>query len=393
MSDLAEDLALTGFFWFVVLLALGAVTAPIAMWWSVRSEKRKHRSNLAEDSSGATAARRQSAERQLQPSTRFTSRQLRAWQPIALILMAPVSAILIWFGWQTVILPLFAATIIAYRWHFDLLRAGIRWASIYSVAFWMLPHLAIASVILLFGDRFQWDGNPWSQPDWVWEVAHGQVITQKTLILAFTTVWSIVALVVAIALTRSEQPPINPLMVAATGTVSVAWFWFITPWGIPLSTFAIVLLGHAVSRQNRVRTGAIEVAGSELTPAQGTRRVLPMVGTALVVALTSSAVISGAMWIISDFNRLNDAEFGGVPLMLSLVLGIALIPTMLRATARGQLPEYGALLAGLSWIPVLFMVYGFSNVELYVEDSLHAWTYWHVARVAVAATVVLAVMY
>ena len=382
--DTLEDIILSVLFLASSALAAIAVTAPLAIWWSVRSEFRRRQKS--QDRNNLTGASEPAP-------VSFGLHHLAHWLPLLLLALAAASAIGLLFSWTVAIVPLAASAYVAYRWQIALRRQRVKWPVVYALTLWILPQLACTGMIVAFGTEFQWSGNPYSAPDWVWEVAHGQTVIQKTRLLVATALWTVVALGAAVVLTRLKRPPVSPNFVATLSFAHAFVFWFSNPFGFILGTLSMVLIGHAISRE--ARAAAIDINGPEAhsVSIRGRRRVVPVVFAGLIATATAAAITYGISLATTDASLLDGAEYGGIPIMLSWMLGIALIAFTLWAILRGRLQHYGAVMCGLSWIPISYVVYGFDGARTNQEYWLHAWSYWRMGALAIAATVMLAIMW
>ena len=381
--DTLEDIILSILFFASLLVPAISVTAPLAIWWSVRSEYRRQklpgRSNLTSASEPAPIS--------------IGLRHLTHWMPAWMLALAIVSAIGLLSSWTVAIIPVVASSYVAYRWQIALRCQRVKWPVVYATALWILPQLACTAMIIAVGQDLAYFGNPYSVPEWVWEVGYGQVIIWKTRLLVATALLAVVALVAAMVLSRLKRPPVSPNFVAALSFAHAIVFWFSNPFGFMLGTISMVLIGHAISRE--ARAAAIEFKNAERHSdgKRGRRRVIPVVFAGLVAATTGAAVAYGISLATTDASLLDGAEYGGIPIMLSWILGVALIAFTLWAVLRGKLRQYGAVICGLSWIPISYLVYGFDGARTYQEYWLHAWSYWQMGALAIAATVMLAIMW
>ena len=382
--DTLEDIILSFLFFGSLLVSAIAVTAPLAIWWSVRSESRRRQKS--QDRNNLTGASEPA-------SVSFALHHLAHWLPMLLLALAAASAIGLMFSWTVAIIPLAASGYIAFRWQIALRRRRVKWPVVYALTLWMLPQLACTAIILAVGQDLGWFGNPYSAPDWVWEVAHGQTVIQKTRLLVATALWTVVALGAAVVLTRLKRPPVSPNFVATLSFAHAFVFWFSNPFGFILGTLSMVLIGHAISRETRSAAIVINDPGRHPDRSRGQRQIIPVVFAGLVVAATAAAIAYGVSLATTDTSLLDRAEYGGYPIMLSWILGIALIAATLWAILRGRLQHYGAIICGLSWIPISYLVYGFDGARTYQEYWLHAWSYWQMASTAIAAAVILAIMW
>ena len=382
--DTLEDIILSFLFFGSLLVSAIAVTAPLAIWWSVRSESR--RCQRSQDGNTLTGASEPA-------SVSFGLHHLAHWLPMLLLAFAAASAIGLLFSWTVAIIPLAASGYIAFRWQIALRHQRVKWPVVYALTLWILPQLACTGMITAFGPEFQWSGNPYSAPDWVWEVAHGQTLIQKTRLLVATALWAVAALVAAVVLTRLKRPPVSPNLVAALSFAHAVVFWFSNPFGFMLGTLSMVLIGHAISREARAAATDLNDAGRHSDRSRGQRQGIPIVFAGLVVVATAAAIAYGISLATTDASLLDGAEYGGYPIMLSWILGIALLAFTLWAILRGRLQHYGAIICGLSWIPISDLVYGFDGARTYQEYWLHAWSYWQMGALAIAAAVMLAIMW
>lgn len=404
--DATEDIILSVLFLASLGLPAIAVTAPLAIWWSVRSEFRRRRKSR--DRNNLTGASEPA-------SVSFGLHHLAHWLPMLLLALAAASAIGLLSSWTVAIIPAVVSGYVAYRWQIALRRQRVKWPIVYALTLWILPQLACTGMIVAFGQEFQWSGNPYSAPDWVWEVAHGQTVIHKTRLLVATALWAVAALGAAVVLTRLKRPPVSPNFVAALSFAHAFVFWFSNPFGFMLGTLSFVLIGHAISREARAAATDLNDAGRHSDRSRGQRRVIPFVFAGLVVVATAAAIAYGISLAPTDASLLDGAEYGGIPIMLSWMLGFALIAFTLWAILRDRLQHYGAVICGLSWIPISYVVYGFDGARTYAitdrditvsylvygfdgartyqEYWLHAWSYWQMASTAIAAAVILAIMW
>lgn len=382
--DTLEDIILSFLFFGSLLVSAIAVTAPLAIWWSVRSEsRRRQRSQDGDTLTGASEP----------ASVSFGLHHLAHWLPMLLLAFAAASAIGLLFSWTVAIIPLAASGYIAFRWQIALRHQRVKWPVVYALTLWILPQLACTAMIFAFGTEFQWSGNPYSAPDWVWEVAHGQTVIQKTRLLVATALWAVAALVAAVVLTRLKRPTVSPNLVAALSFAHAVVFWFSNPFGFMLGTLSIVLIGHAISREARAAATDLNDAGRHSDRSRGQRQGIPIVFAGLVVVATAAAIAYGISLATTDASLLDGAEYGGFPIMLSWILGIALIAFTLWAILRGRLQHHRAVMCGLSWIPISYLVYGFDGARTYQEYWLHVWSYWQMGALAIASAALLVVMW
>ena len=382
--DTLEDIILSILFFASLLLPAISVTAPLAIWWSVRSEFRRRR--RVQPSSNLTGA--------TEPApVSFGLHHLAHWLPMLLLALAATSAIGLLFSWTVAIVPIAASAYVAYRWQIALRRQRVKWPIVYALTLWMLPQLACTAIILAVGQDLGWFGNPYSAPDWVWEVAHGQTVIQKTRLLVATALWAVAALVAAMVLTRLKRPPVSPNLVAALSFAHAFVFWFSNPFGFMLGTISMVLIGHAISHEARAAATDLNDA-EEVSVRAGDRQRVVRIAAAGIISLATGAAVAYGIYLdaVADA-RFDGAEYGGYPIMLSWMLGIALIAATIWAVLRDKLRDYGAVICGLSWIPISYLVYGFDGARTYQEYWLHAWSYWQMGALAIAATVMLAVMW
>ena len=208
----------------------------------------------------------------LDPSERFSLRHLVSWHPVALALLSMMSAASLWLGWHIVVLPLSTATAVSYLWHFHLRRSGIRWAATYSLASWIVPYLVVIAMIILFGDALKTASLGLFETDvlssnfrrglatgWTIESLYQRLADLQPVLWSAIALWSLAALTASLALSRFRHPLITPWLVAAASCPVALCLWFITPWAIPLGAFTMVLLGHAMSRERRLRISAQDV--------------------------------------------------------------------------------------------------------------------------------------
>ena len=382
--DTLEDIILSVLFLASLALPAIAATAPLAVWWSIRCELRRRRKEQA--SSNLPSAINDA-------SVRFGLHHLAHWMPMLLLALAAASAIGLLNGWTAAILPIAASGYVAYRWQIALRRQRVKWPIVYALTLWILPQLACTAMILAVDQDLEWFGNPYSVPEWVWEVGYGQVIIWKTRLLVATALWAVVALVAAMVLARLKRPPVSPNFVAALSFAHAFVFWFSNPFGFMLGTLSMVLIGHAISRE--ARAAAIDVNDAEEVPVRaGNRQRVVRITAAGIISIATGAAVAYGIYLnaVADA-RFDGAEYGGIPIMLSWILGIALIAATLWAVLRGRLQRYGAVICGLSWIPISYVVYGFDGARTYQEYWLHAWSYWQMGAFAIAAAVVLAIMW
>ena len=382
--DTLEDIILSVLFLASLMLPAIAVTAPLAIWWSIRSELRQRRRMQA--SSNLTSASEPAP-------VSFGLRHLTHWMPAWMLALAIVSAIGLLSSWTVAIIPITVSGYVAYRWQIALRRQRVKWPVVYATALWILPQLACTAMIMAVGQDLEWFGNPYSVPEWVWEVGYGQVIIWKTRLLVATALWAVAALVAAMVLTRLKRPPVSPNLVAALSFAHAFVFWFSNPFGFMLGTISMVLIGHAISRE--ARAAAIGVNDAEEVPVRaGNRQRVVRITTSGIIAIATGAAVAYGIYLnaVADA-RFDGAEYGGFPITLSWILGIALLAFTLWAIRRDRLQHYGAIICGLSWIPISYLVYGFDGARTYQEYWLHAWSYWQMGALAIAATVMLAVMW
>ena len=379
-----EDIILSVLFLASLMLPAIAVTAPLAIWWSVRSELLRHRKSRDRNIlTGST-----------EPApVSFGLHHLAHWLPMLLLALAATSAIGLLFSWTVAIVPIAASAYVAYRWQIALRRQRVKWPIVYALTLWMLPQLSCTAIILAVGQDLGWFGNPYSAPDWVFEVAHGQTVIHKTRLLVATALWAVAALGAAVVLTRLKRPPVSPNFVAALSFAHAFVFWFSNPFGFMLGTISMVLIGHAISRE--ARAAATDLNDAEEVPVRaGDRQRVVHITAAGIISIATGAAVAYGIYLdaVADA-RFDGAEYGGYPIMLSWMLGIALIAATIWAVLRDKLRDYGAVICGLSWIPISYLVYGFDGARTYQEYWLHAWSYWQMGALAIAAVVMLAIMW
>lgn len=383
--DILEDTGLTLLYYATVYLLIAVpVSAPLAVWWSVRRELIRRRREAA---GGNTTGVRDHAP------VRFELRHLAHWMPVLLLGLVAASAIGLRFGWGPAIVPLTLSGYMAYRWQIALRRQRVAWPIVYALTLWVLPQLACTAMIGMFGTEFQWSGNPYSMPVWVWEVDYGQVMIQKTRLLVATAVLAAVALAAAIMLARTKRPPVSPNLVALVAFAHPFVFWFSNPFGFLLGTWSMVLIGHAISREARSTAFGLSDADEVESTGQDRQRVVRNTFAWCLIAATVATIAYGIYWMSAVYDESTRLEFDGIPIMLSWGLGVALIALTLWAVWRDKLREYGATICGLAWIPFSYMVYGFEGARTYQEYWLHAWSFWQIAALAIAATVMLVAMW
>ena len=245
---------------YMALIVLGTlVTGTVLMLSTWRSERRVKATPL-DDSPDAVQRRLEEAKRILDPPDRFSLRHLVTWHTVALVVVATMSAASLWLGWQMVVLPLAAATALSYRWHFHLRRSGVRWASAYSMASWIVPYLAVVATIILY--RPSALEMPWPT---FWENAfvYSRLNELDTWLLTAVALYALGVLTASLVLAQFRQSLINPASIAALASPIAVSVWFVQSfWVLPLGTFTMVLLGHAMLRERRILLEASKTLAS-----------------------------------------------------------------------------------------------------------------------------------
>ena len=268
--------------WIVVATVVTGLILSLTTWW----RERRHRAVRSDDSPETAQRKREAAIRVLNPDLRFSLRHLMSWHPPSVILLSVIGAASLWLGWHVVILPLAAATAVAYLWHFELRRLGVRWAAVYSLTSWMLHYLVVVATLALFRDAlvvredyldpdrltwwFHWYTVGFS---WSYDVIYGSLVKLNPWVLAVVATWSICAVAASLRLAQSRHVPINPVLVAVASCPVALGYWFTNPWAIPLGAFTMVLLGHAMSRERRLCIESFRVFECDQRDAPVTRRI------------------------------------------------------------------------------------------------------------------------
>ena len=511
--------------WFMAWIVLATLVTGAILSLSTWLRERRRRAELANDSPEELQRRLDEAKLVLEPTERFSLRHCTSWHPIALALLSAMSAASLWLGWHMVVLPLAAAIAVSYLWHFHLRRSGVRRAAVYSLASWVAPFLVVVATIISFRPielhppafertvhpniasydtvfRMQAPDRPdIREPDqltWMFHIHYGhwpystvypRLNDLNPVVWTVVALWSLSALSAALALARSRRLPFNPVLVVALASPVALSHWFTNPWAIPLGAFTMVLLGHAMSRERRLRVGATQTLEGEhkdrntnrwpdlravkkqfilwcamimlavatavvvpdsdgilsildkpwvydwkslwydrfeiaslwlpfltlgavgykvlrrfASPAQ----ILPLAATTVLSAVLFDALTSGNRW----FNELSLSHLTwpptfengpysvprlmfpvviGVPLLLSYVVAIVLLFATLWQGFRGTLANYGGLLCGLAWIPIVYWVF-----EVSLDFQL-AWTVYKddllLANLTIAAIAMFALLY
>ena len=300
--------------WFMAWIILATVVTGAILSLTTWLRERKLRPGIADDSPEVLQRRLDEAKLVLEPKERFSLRHLVSWHPAALLVLTAMSAASLWIGWHVVVLPLAAATAVSYLWHFHLRRSGVRWAATYSMASWVVPYLVVMAVIILFrpielqasfGEgwepdeltwRFHWRGDRVEWPHaWLYPRLNGLDPTTLTAI----ALWSLSTMTASLAMTLSRRLPFNPVLVVALASLVALSHWFTNPWAIPLGAFTMVLLGHAMSRERRLRISASDTLSESSVDGRSTRRADslgtvnrfdPIVATLVVATLTIVAL-------------------------------------------------------------------------------------------------------
>ena len=264
--------------WFMAWIVLGTLVAGVILsladWWL----ERRSMAMRLDGSHEAMHLRHYEAKLTLDVDIRFSLRLLASWHPPALLLLSVISATSLWLGWHVVVLPLAAAAVVSYLWHFKLRRSGVRWAAVYSLTSWVLPYLGIVCTIILFReslvfaswevwkpDRLTWEFH-WQIEGvtWSYEMLYHRLILLERPLLAVMATWSLCALMASLLLAQSRHPLISPALTAAASCPVALCYWFINPWAIPLGAFSMVLLGHAMSRERRLPAGDSREFGTQV---------------------------------------------------------------------------------------------------------------------------------
>ena len=266
---------------FLVSTVLATPVAGLILWLSTRWRERRLAAGLWDDSPEAVMeSGLYGTKRMHQLAVRFSWHHLKSWHPIALAGITVASAASLWLGWHVVVYPLAASALVSYLWHFKLRRLRVRWAGAYSLASWSLPYLVITITIILFSappELTGWRSSSSSGLDWVtlgfhwwrhrveWPYAfvYPHLRDLDSLWLTAVALWGFCASIASLGLTRFRRSPINPVMVVAAACPVALWFWFVNPWAIPLGAFTMVLFGHAMSRERRLRIMTMFVLGGE----------------------------------------------------------------------------------------------------------------------------------
>lgn len=266
--------------WFMAWIVLATLVSGTVLSLTTKLRERRIRDQLSDDLPDVVQRRLDNATRVLDPPERFSLRHLLAWHPITLVLLSAISAASLWLGWHIVVLPLAAATVVSYLWHFHLRRSGVRWAAVYSLATWILPYIVMVVAIISFHAPIEWDCWGDAGPD-VWTFSfHCDGVPVRAFVysrlseldpstLTIVCLWSLGALAASLTLARIRHPLINPMSIAVVAIPAALWFWFVNPWAMPLGAFAMVLLGHAMSRERRLRIRALDL----LSRSSGDERV------------------------------------------------------------------------------------------------------------------------
>ena len=107
---------------------------------------------------------------------------------------------------------------------------------------------------------FHWWRN---RVEWPYAFLYPELRDLDTWWLTGTALWAFIASTVSLGLTRYRNSTVNPAMVVSASCPVALWFWFVTPWGILLGAFTMVLFGHAMSRERRLRVKTMLVPGGE----------------------------------------------------------------------------------------------------------------------------------
>ena len=273
------------------------------------------------------------ARRMREPTDRFSLRHLKSWHPIALTVLTAASAASLLFVWHVVVFPLAATALVSYLWHFKLRRSGIKWAAAYSLASWVLPYFVVTVTMVLFSDSLDLIGRIYSDFDamwlqWYWwsnredyrySFAFPRLMDLDPLLLTVVAFWTMGVSVVSLGLARFRRTPLNPSFVAAASCPGALWFWFVNPWAIPLGAFTMVLLGHAMSRERRLRIKELRLLGCARGGVSAKQRsearpmlrrftllaVMAAIAALAVVTLSSEEVVYD--WVVIDWKR---SQFG-----------------------------------------------------------------------------------
>ena len=242
---------------YMALIVLGTLVTGTVLTLSTWRRERQLKATPLDDSPDAVQGRIEEAKQILDPPNQFSLRHLTSWHPAALLVLSAVSAASLWLGWHVVVLPLAAATAVTYLWHFHLRRAGVRWAATYSIASWIVPYLIVVATIILY--RPSALEMPWPT---FWE--HAFVYTRLNeldpWLLTAVALYALGVLTASLVLAQFRQLLINPASIAALACPIALCVWFAHPywWTLPLGAFTMVLFGHAMSRERRLRLGALE---------------------------------------------------------------------------------------------------------------------------------------
>ena len=154
----------------------------------------------------------------------------------------------------------------------------------YAISSWILPYLVVVSTIIAFREPLELASIGWSATDDFSRIFSQGLFTGRRVdslyehlvdlegwMLMIVALWSLCASAAALLLARLVRPRVIPALVAAVSCPVALCYWFINPWAIPLGAFAMVLLGHAMSRERRIHIPGLRKFGRESEDESTTR--------------------------------------------------------------------------------------------------------------------------
>lgn len=384
---IAENVVIA-FWWtsMVLVVFCGPFLAVIYYLWLT------WRAGRAERRSGDSLAKREpntgESDDELAALARrgFALTQLLSWKVLLVVLFAAAAAIGIRIDWWFAAYPLAVSVFVASWWYGDLRRAGVVGSEVYALALWALPHVALSFALATFDEP--------TRP-LVWQ----------------TAILSALALVLALGLLRAGAGRGPSLLVASLVLANALALYLSSRFAVPLTTGAIVVIGYTMARESRAMADAqLAMRLDEQSAQDGhmtgvlsplARGRVPMLssgpwqlaGTVLVVAMSSIALISGALWQLADRGASDSGSFPYFPWVTGLVLGTGIIPLAVVIYRRGTIANWGSLLLALAWVAANEVAFGYPTID----DQWDHWLTYYTAReflaVGLAGAVILVVMW
>ena len=300
---------------YMALIVLGTLVTGTVLTLSTWRSERQVNATPLDDSPDAVQRKIEEAKRILNPPDRFSLRHLVTWHTAALVVVTAMSAASLWLGWQMVVLPLAAATALSYRWHSHLRRSGVRWAATYSMTSWIVPYLVVVATTIMFRPSALDIQFP---SYWPRAFVYSRLNELDPWLLTAVALYVLGVLTASLVLALFRHPLVNPASIAALACPIALCIWFAHPfwWTLPLGAFTMVILGHAMSRERRLRLEALETvegrgdhrfASRWLGMLAVTKRFDPIVvmlaiATVAIVALEYDEIAYNWIWgRLSDF--------------------------------------------------------------------------------------------